>query len=403
MNTAQLKPLPIDSDLQQYDRQAVRLLEMLKSDDFESSRFMQTNSLFLDIPASAKEQRELTLCETRLIIARGYGFGSWEELARFASEASRSHSPAAMFESAVEAVIAGDTEALEALLQKRPALVRERSMRRHQATLLHYIGANGVEAYRQRTPGNAVHVAALLLHAGSEVDAVAAMYGQDTAFGLVATSVHPARAGVQIALMETLLEAGASIDGAPGDMPIVNACLANGRPQAAAFLAERGARLDLEGAAGLGQLDRVKRDFDEDGHLNANATIAQLESGFMWACEYGHADVVEFLMDRGVDPGMQVRGMSGMHWAAVGGQPDVVKLLLKRAAPLEARNMYGATVLGQAVWAADHSDPVCHWPLLHPDWGAVIRMLIDAGADRNASPGLQERAREVLHRYESNS
>ena len=31
----------------------------------------------------------------------------------------------------------------------------------HRATLLHYIGANGVEGYRQKTPKNAVKVAEL--------------------------------------------------------------------------------------------------------------------------------------------------------------------------------------------------------------------------------------------------
>ncbi|CAG7617155.1 ankyrin repeat domain-containing protein [Paenibacillus allorhizosphaerae] len=403
MRMLHFKPLPVHSGPEQYERQANSLLETLKSGQSEISRSLHGDSPFLEIPAPAMENGELPLHEARLIIARGYGFESWEELTRFAMEASCDHSPVAVFESAVEAIIAGDTAALESLVGKRPSLIRERSLRSHQATLLHYIGANGVEAYRQRTPGNAVQIAALLLRAGAEVDAVAAMYGKDTSLSLVATSVHPARAGVQIALMETLLEAGAAIDGAPGDMAIVNACLANGRPEAAAFLAGRGARLDLEGAAGLGRLDRVKSFFDEDGRLKANATVAQMESGFMWACEYGRIEVVEFLLDHGVEAGMQARGMTGLHWAVVGGLPEIVKLLLKRGAPLETKNTYGATVLGQAVWAANHSDPVCHWPIVEPDWGTTIRMLIDAGADTNAYPGLQERMDEVLRRYEANS
>ena len=29
----------------------------------------------------------------------------------------------------------------------------------HRATLLHYVGANGVEAYRQKTPPNATEIA----------------------------------------------------------------------------------------------------------------------------------------------------------------------------------------------------------------------------------------------------
>ncbi|CAG7658662.1 hypothetical protein PAECIP111802_07116 [Paenibacillus allorhizosphaerae] len=89
-----------------------------------------------------------------------------------------------------------------------------------------------------------------------------------------ATSFFPAEAGVQLALLGTLLAAGASDDGAPGEPPVVNGCLANGRPQAAQYLAERGARLDLEGAAGMGRLDQVRRFLDEHGPLQARATLS---------------------------------------------------------------------------------------------------------------------------------
>ena len=47
----------------------------------------------------------------------------------------------------------------------------------YAATLLHYVGANGVEGYRQQSPPNAVAIARLLLDAGAEVDAFAGMYG----------------------------------------------------------------------------------------------------------------------------------------------------------------------------------------------------------------------------------
>ena len=61
---------------------------------------------------------------------------------------------------------------------------------------------------------------------------------------------------------------------------LVNACLANGRPNAAEFLGRRGARLDLDEAAGVGRLDIVKSFFNEDGSLKGDATKAQMESGW---------------------------------------------------------------------------------------------------------------------------
>ena len=193
-------------------------------------------------------------------------------IARYSEQSHR-------FESAADAVVAGDVAALDRLLVAQPDLIRARSTRAHRATLLHYVGANGVEDDRQRAPPNAVEVADLLLAAGSEVDAVASMYGEDTTLELVATSIHPARAGVLVPLLETLLDAGASIDGVRGDS-VVGGALANGRPQAAEFLAGRGARLDLEGAAGLGRIDLVERSFDEEGNLTGAATRTQLEAGF---------------------------------------------------------------------------------------------------------------------------
>ena len=84
-----------------------------------------------------------------------------------------------------------------------------------------------------------MEVTKILLEAGAEVDAENDP-GRGTTLGLVATSVHPLIAGVQLALLEALLDAGASVDGAPGGWNPLVAALHNGRGQAAAFLASRG-------------------------------------------------------------------------------------------------------------------------------------------------------------------
>src|SRR5262249_40021188 len=151
------------------------------------------------------------------------------------------NSAVSRFEAAVEAIIAGELSTLAGLLGADPGLIRARSTRKHHATLLHYVGANGIEGFRQKTPKNAVKVAEMLLKAGAEVDAVAEMYGGSTTLGFVATSIHPLLADVQNALMTTLLEYGASIDHprtAGNGHLAVNSCLANGRPEAALFLAQ---------------------------------------------------------------------------------------------------------------------------------------------------------------------
>ena len=147
------------------------------------------------------------------------------------------------------AIVNGELPALRKLLNGNPALVHVRSTRDHRSTLLHYVSANGVEDFRQKTPPNIVAITQLLLEAGADANAESDAYGgRSTTLGLTATSYHPEKAGVQMPLMEVLIDHGAIIDG-PDTGSAVNGCLHNGRGEAAEFFARRGARLDLEAAA----------------------------------------------------------------------------------------------------------------------------------------------------------
>src|SRR5260370_497327 len=82
--------------------------------------------------------------------------------------------------------------------------------------------------------------------------------------GRLWTSWHPREAGVQLPLMELLIERGAIIDGPDGGSAVTDS-LHNGRGEAAELFAKHGARLDLEGAAGVGRLDVVRSFFNDDG------------------------------------------------------------------------------------------------------------------------------------------
>ncbi len=300
-----------------------------------------------------------TLTAAQFVIARAQGFESWPKLAKHLEAVARANSPVSHFEQAADAIVTGNAAHLEKTLHEHPDLIRATSTRRHQATLLHYVSANGIEDYRQKTPNNIVKIANLLLGAGAEVNAVADVYGGSTTLGLVATSIHPERAAVQEALLQLFLDHGATIDPANSPAgPLINICLANGRVQSAEFLSQRGATLDLEGAAGLGRLDVVKDYFDESGALHPSATQTQLERAFLWASEYGRNPVVDFLLQRGVSLETQANtGQTALHWAVIGGQVDTIKLLLDRGASLEAKNVHGGTPLGQALWSATHGNP----------------------------------------------
>jgi ankyrin repeat protein len=91
-------------------------------------------------------------------------------------------------------------------------------------------------------------------------------------------------------------------------------------------------------AAGVGRLDLVKAFFNADGRLQEGATDAQMKDGFTWACEFGHAEVIDFLIARGMNIAARLRhhGQTGMHWAAGGGHVNAVGVLLKHGAAVDA-------------------------------------------------------------------
>jgi hypothetical protein len=315
------------------------------------------------------------LAGAQFVIARSQGFESWTKFAKHLEALARKNFAVSQFELAAEAIVSGDVGTLQGLLKENPELIRERSAREHGATLLHYVSANGVEGYRQRTPKNIVRIAEMLLKAGAEVDAMASVYGGgSTTLSLTATSVHPLRAGAQNDLLGLLLDHGAAVHSAHGGHALIVACLANGGRGAAEFLAGRGAPLDLEGAAGVGRLDVVRTFFNHDGSLRPPATAHQLQRGFLWACEFGRDDVVEFLLEHGADiQGQANSGQTGLHWAVVGGHLPTIKLLVGRGTPLEEINAYGGTVLGQALWSFLNGDP-------DVDYVPILEVLLNAGA-----------------------
>jgi len=343
--------LPYRANLEEYELQAKALFDAVKSGDESAEwRFKWEHPRFRGQPVTDVRNATLELADAQVVLAREYGFESWGDLAEFTRAVGRDGA-VARFEAAVEAVVCGDIAALRSLLREDPELVRARSTRRHHATLLHYVGANGVEHGRQKTPVNAVEIAKVLLDAGAEVDALADMYDKKcTTMSMLVSSCHPAKAGLQAALAETLVDYGASLDG-PGSawQSAVMTALAFGYLNTAEALARRGPPPDnLAAAAGLGRLEAAAR-------LLPAADSPSRHIALALAAQHGHAEVVRLLLDAGADPsrynpdGFHAHS-TPLHQAALAGHAEVVRLLVERGARLDIRDtVYRGTPLNWAV------------------------------------------------------
>ena len=363
-----LNPAPFRSPLSAYEQQAANLLAGHRAADPAAiDLFHRKHPRFLDekikwrpkfIPDSEIRDAALSLDDARLATARYYDFLDWASLAAYVEAISR-EGPALEFESAVEAVVNGDLAAPEDALSRDPALVRTRSSRVcsfdppvHRATLLHYVAANGVEAYRQKTPANAVAIARALLAAGAEPDALADMYGAPcTTMSMLVSSSHPAEAGLQAPLVELLLDCGAAIEGRGTRKwggPLFTA-LTFGMIDAAQVLAKRGARIDLPEAAGLGRVGDAAR-------LLASADAEARHRAFSLSAQHGHAEIVRLLLDAGEDPNRyNLEGnhahSTPLHQAVLTGNEAVVRLLVERGARLDTRDtVWQGTPLGWALY-----------------------------------------------------
>ncbi|HEY2806793.1 MAG TPA: ankyrin repeat domain-containing protein [Gemmatimonadales bacterium] len=319
-----------------------------------------------------KERSDLTLADAQFAIARSHGFVSWPEFCAHLDALAHTNSETAAFEAAADAIVGGDEARLARLLAENPDLVKAHSSREHRATLLIYVAANGVEGYRQRTPKNIVRITEMLLDAGADIEGTADVYGGHcSTLGLAATSAHPRIAKLQIPLLELLLSRGAGMDDGAGGhrRGVVFACIANGCPEAADFLASRGARIGLTTAAALGKLDAVRTTLE-----GGTAGQDEINEAFRYACAYGRTETAEYLVNHGSDftdgPG---DGQTGTHYTVITGRLETLQMLLKYNPPLELENTFGGTVLGQAMWSAAHGGD--------PDtYIAIIQALLDAGA-----------------------
>lgn len=259
-----------------------------------------------------------------------------------------------LFRDAVIAMDAGDVATIERLLAEHPRLVRER-LDAPGAWLRDTVGG-ALDGFFQRPyllwfvaedpvrngtlPGNAADVAGAIVQAARREGVESLREQLDYALRLVAWSPVAPKCGVQLALIDVLLDAGASPDGRPDD------ALVNGNEDAARHLVARGAPLTLATALCLARWDDVAR-------LAPTASAADRQFALVLAALRGRAEALRRTIALGVALNAPSAGLyshaTALHHAVCSGSLDAVRVLVSAGAELNVRDtLWSGTPLGWA-------------------------------------------------------
>ncbi len=260
----------------------------------------------------------------------------------------------AHFREAVAAIDAGDVSGLERLIAAHPALVRER-LASPGAWLRDKIG-DALEAFFQRPyllwfvaedpvrhgslPANIAAVTRAIIDAVRRAEAPSLQEQLDYALTLVSWSWIARQSGVQIALIDALVDAGAVTDGNP------NNALVNRNVAAADHLLARGAKPTLAAALCVDRWDDVDR-------LLTTASVEQKQFSLVLAALNGKADALRRLIRAGVDVNAPSADLyshgTPLHHAVCSGSLESVEVLVEAGASTSTQDTaWGGTPLGWA-------------------------------------------------------
>jgi peptide-methionine (S)-S-oxide reductase len=199
-------------------------------------------------------------------------------------------------------------------------------------------------------PSNIAQVAQTIIDAAQRRNADSQQEQLDFALRLVCWSWIARECGVSIALVDVLVDAGASVDGRSvyGGRYSTHSdsAIYNGNFAVAERLLERGAEVTLTTALCLGRWVDVDR-------LAPTATLDEKQDAFVQAAMSGKAEAVGRMLALGMNPTtVSARNQShatALHHAVCSASLDAVRVLIEAGADINRRDtIYDATPLGWA-------------------------------------------------------
>ncbi|HMF70756.1 MAG TPA: ankyrin repeat domain-containing protein [Flavitalea sp.] len=250
-----------------------------------------------------------------------------------------------VFRNAVEAIDAGDIGALTKLVKENPGVLSEKLITSDEGYfkdpyLLYFVADNPIR--NEKLPANIVAVTKFLINELKAKNVTSLQNQLDYTLGLITTGRISREYGVQIELIDLLIDEGAAPGGGLG-------ALAHGNIDAARHLIKRGGELVLATAVGLEMTEDIKR-------LLPIATEAEKLSALTVAAFYGKPEMISRLLSSGANPNGYPEGgfhshATPLHQAVSSGSLEAVKLLVQAGADLiGADRAYNGTSLGWAMY-----------------------------------------------------
>jgi hypothetical protein len=257
-----------------------------------------------------------------------------------------------LFQRAVALVGAGDVAALDRLLVDHPELARERLAAPgpwlrdkigsaldgffKDPYLLWFVSEDA--PVHGRLPKNIAEVTRAILRSAQGAPGLQEQL--DSALRLVCWSGVAQRCGVQIELIDTLLDAGASPDGGPDN------ALVNGHAAAAEHLVARGAELTLASAVCLGLWDDARL-------LSTTASQSEKQFALVLAALNGKAEAVKLMVEAGAEVNRPSADLyahgTPLHHAVCSGSLATVRAAVEAGADTGMRDTaWNGTPLGWA-------------------------------------------------------
>ncbi|HEU5165095.1 MAG TPA: ankyrin repeat domain-containing protein [Chitinophagaceae bacterium] len=250
-----------------------------------------------------------------------------------------------LFRKAVDAIDTGNLDSLKDLLNKNPSLISKRIDTPTEGYfanpyLIWFVADNPIR--NDKLAANIIDITGTLIQYIQQHAPGTLQEQIDYTLGLIATGRIPRESGLQIELMDLLIDAGAKPGNGIG-------ALAHGNKEAAKHLIKRGGELTLTTAIGLDQVDDLLR-------LLNKATTTEKQIALIASAFLGRADMIKLLIEAGADVNVYIDRESGfhshataLHQAVYSGSIESVKLLINGGAYLNAKDrIYDGTPLDWA-------------------------------------------------------